>query len=375
VHRNTRRLLKLVNAMLDFSRIEAGRMHAVYEPTDLPAYTADLAGMFRAAIERAGLALVVDCPPQPEPVFVDREMWEKIVLNLLSNAFKFTFEGRIEVQLRRAGDRIELAVRDTGCGIPREDLGRVFERFHRVARARSRTHEGTGIGLSLALELARLHGGTIDVTSEPDAGTEFIVCIPAGRAHLPGDHVAAAARPAAIAGAYVEEALRWLSDPAPPGAAALTERAPADRSSGVRALGDRGPRILIADDNAEMRNYLRRVLAPHWNVISAEDGAAALAEIRRRPPDLVVTDIMMPGLDGFALLAAVRADERTRELPVIMLSARAGDEARVEGIAAGASDYLVKPFAARELVARVSSQLAAVAARRAAELHHWPRSR
>ena len=354
VHRNARRLMKLVNAMLDFSRIEAGRMRAVYEPTDLPAYTADLAGMFRAAIERAGLELVVDCPPQLEPAFVDREMWEKIVLNLLSNALKFTFEGRIEVRLRRVGDRIELAVRDTGCGIPREDLGRVFERFHRVTRARSRTHEGTGIGLSLALELARLHGGTIDVASEPDAGTEFTVRIPAGRAHLPGEHVAAAARPATTAGAYVEEALRWLPDPAPPG-----DPAPIGR----------GARILIADDNAEMRSYLRRVLAPHWRVISAEDGDAALAEIRRAPPDLVVTDIMMPGLDGFALLAAVRADERTRELPVIMLSARAGDEARVEGLAAGASDYLVKPFSARELVARVSSQLAAAAARRAAELH------
>lgn len=139
-----------------------------------------------------------------------------------------------------------------------------------------------------------------------------------------------------------------------------------ESSSGVDGVGDR---IVVADDNPEMRNYLRRVLAPHWQVIATEDGDAALAEIHRAPPDLVVTDIMMPGLDGFALLAAVRADERTRELPVIMLSARAGDEARAEGIAAGASDYLVKPFSARELVARVSSQLAAAAARRAAELH------
>jgi PAS domain S-box-containing protein len=352
VHRNARRLLKLVGAMLDFSRIEAGRMHATYEPTDLAAYTAELAGMFRAAIERAGLVLVVDCPPLPEPVFVDRELWEKIVLNLLSNAFKFTFEGRIEVRLRRAGDRVELAVRDTGCGIPREDLGRVFERFHRVARARARTHEGTGIGLSLALELARLHGGTIDVASELGAGAEFTVRIPAGRAHLPGDHVVAAARPAPSAEAYVEEAMRWLPDEVP--------RADA-------APGARRDRVLIADDNAEMRNYLRRVLAPHWHVIVTCDGAEALAEIRRAPPDLVVTDVMMPGLDGFALLAALRADERTRELPVIMLSARAGDEARIEGLVAGAGDYLVKPFSARELVARVSLQLSAVAARRAAE--------
>ncbi|HEY1553308.1 MAG TPA: ATP-binding protein, partial [Kofleriaceae bacterium] len=352
VHRNTLRLHKLVNAMLDFARIEAGRARALFAPTDLATLTTELAGMFRAAVERAGLELVVDCPPLAEPVYVDREMWEKIVLNLLSNAFKFTFHGRIRVTLRPAAEFVELTVRDTGCGIPADEVARVFERFHRVERVRARTHEGTGIGLSLALELARLHGGSIDVASELGSGTTFTVKIRAGRAHVPGDQLVAESHGNGIAAAFVEEALRWLPDET----VVRAEVAPATS----------GARVLVADDNADMRDYLRRVIAPCWQVITVADGAAALAEIRRTPPDIVVTDVMMPGLDGFGLIAALRADERTRELPVVVVSARAGDEARAEGIEAGADDYLVKPFHARELLARISTQLAAAEARREA---------
>jgi signal transduction histidine kinase len=164
-HRNALRLLKLVNTLLDFSRIEAGRVQAVYEPTDLASATAELASVFRSAIEKAGLRLVVDCMPLSEAAYVDREMWEKIVLNLLPNAFKFTFAGEIEVKLRQTGDHFTLAVRDTGTGIPAHELPKLFERFHRVAGAHGRTHEGSGIGLALVQELVKLHGGTVSVES------------------------------------------------------------------------------------------------------------------------------------------------------------------------------------------------------------------
>ncbi|RYE92997.1 MAG: two-component system sensor histidine kinase/response regulator, partial [Myxococcales bacterium] len=164
VQRNSQRLLKLVNTLLDFSRLEAGRAQAHYEPTDLGALTADLASTFRAAIERGGVRLEVDCPPLAEPVFVDHDMWEKIVLNLLSNAFKHTFDGVITVRLRDRGPDVVLEVSDTGIGIPEGELPNLFERFHRVHGARSRTHEGTGIGLALVHELTRLHRGHIDVT-------------------------------------------------------------------------------------------------------------------------------------------------------------------------------------------------------------------
>ena len=186
-HRNSLRLLKLVNSLLDFSRMEAGRVQASYEATDLAVYTAELASVFRSAIEKAGLTLTVDCPPLPEPIYIDREMWEKIVLNLLSNALKHTFEGGITVTLRWYGDFAELTVADTGVGVAAAELPHLFERFYRVKDTKSRTHEGTGIGLALVKELVALHDGTVRVESQESKGSSFIVTVKAGTAHLPSD--------------------------------------------------------------------------------------------------------------------------------------------------------------------------------------------
>ncbi len=366
VHRNGQRLLKLVNALLDFSRIEAGRTQARYEPTDLAFYTAELASGFRSACERAGLRLVVDCPPLLGPVHVDRGMWETVVLNLLSNAFKFTFQGAIAVSLRPVGEGAELRVSDSGTGILESELPRLFERFHRVEGARGRSHEGTGIGLALVQELVKLHGGTIRVESEMDHGSVFIVTVPFGTAHLPQERVLAEPT-GAPAGArtqtYVEEALRWL-----PGSAAAEGGAPVPfigAAETVVAPETGGcPRLLLADDNADMRDYVSRLLNGRYAVEAVPDGQAALAAMRANRPDLVLTDIMMPVLDGFGLLRAIREDADLRDLPVILLSARAGEEASVEGLSAGADDYLVKPFSARELIARVDTALAMVRLRR-----------
>ena len=354
-HRNALRLLRLVNSLLDFSRIEAGRIDANYEPTDLARFTAEVASVFRSAVEKAGLQLVVLCDPLPEPAYVDRGMWEKIVLNLLSNALKFTFEGHITVALRGHTDRIELRVTDTGVGIPEPDLPRMFERFHRVKHSRARTHEGTGIGLAFVQELARLHGGGVTVASEEGRGTTFTVTIRAGTSHLPSERIAAA-RPLSTSDSaipYVEEALRWL----PADASIVREPAPAEISDAHDSASDPAPRVLVADDNADMRDYLRRILGFHYHVDVVGDGRAALEQIHSHAPDLVLADVMMPSLDGFGLLASIRGDERTRSLPVILLSARAGEEARIEGLKAGADDYLVKPFSRRELLACVASQL------------------
>ena len=355
-HRNSLRLLKLVNTLLDFSRIEAGRIDASYEPTDLASFTAELASVFRSAIEKAGLRLVIACDPLPEPVHVDRDMWEKIVLNLLSNAFKFTFEGEITVTLRWSGDHVELSVADTGTGIPEADLPRMFQRFHRVKHSRARAHEGTGIGLALVQELARLHGGAVSVTSQEGRGTTFVVSVRTGTSHLLPDRIKAARQAASTSvGAmpYVEEALRWL-----PNTEEREPRALGDLSeAALRGSSTSTARIVIADDNADMRDYLSRILGQSYQVEAVADGRAALDRIHADPPDLVLSDVMMPVLDGFDLLAAIRADERSRSLPVILLSARAGEEARIEGLSAGADDYLVKPFSARELQARIASQL------------------
>jgi len=357
-HRNGLRLLKLVNTLLDFSRIEAGRVQAVYEETDLAALTAELASVFRSAIEKAGLKLTVDCPPLPEPVFVDREMWEKIVLNLLSNAFKFTFEGEIELALRPSGKLVELSIRDTGTGIPRDQLDKIFQRFHRVPGSLGRTHEGTGIGLALVQELARLHGGSVSADSVYGRESTFRVFIPRGKSHLPRKHIGATRSQTSTAlGAspFVEEAASWLRNEAVasgPSSPEIGRLPPGNATDGPKT------RILLADDNADMRGYLKRLLSSQgYEVESVADGQAALNRAKANPPDLVLTDVMMPRLDGFALLKELRADERTRALPIIMLSARAGEEARVDGLDAGAHEYLIKPFSARELLACVRSQL------------------
>ena len=357
-HRNSLRLLKLVNSLLDFSRIEAGRVEASYEPTDLARLTLALASNFRSATERAGLTLNIDCEPLPQPVFVDRDMWEKIVLNLVSNAFKFTFHGEIAVSLRTADDAVVLTVRDSGVGIPSHELPKLFERFHRVEGQRGRSFEGSGIGLALVQELVKLHGGAIDVESTVDVGTAFHVSIPFGSAHLPGERVAAPKTRALTslrAEAYVEEALRWL-----PNSGDGLEQIGSDGEEDelLLALRDDGVRrIVVADDNSDMRDYIFRLLGKRWDVEAVADGAAALDVIKRQKPDLVLSDVMMPIMDGFGLLREIRSNPQWRDIPVILLSARAGEEARVEGLEAGADDYLTKPFSARELIARINSNL------------------
>ena len=304
---------------------------------------------------------MVDCPPLPEPVYVDAEMWEKIVLNLVSNAFKFTLEGRIEVTVRQSGRHAELVVRDTGVGIPADQMPRLFERFHRVEGVTGRTQEGSGIGLALVRELVRLHGGEVDAESLAGKGTSFVVKVPLGTVHLQGLRIAPATALNSTAlrtDHYVEEASRWLPDADPAGgeATASVGTPPPEPGAGLPVSGER-PRILLAEDNADMRQYLQRLLSEHYDVKAVSDGFAALEAVKRSRPDLILTDVMMPRLDGFGLLREIRADEGLCAMPVILLSARAGEESRVEGMQAVADDYLVKPFGARELLARVSAHL------------------
>ena len=366
VHRNSLRLLKLVNSLLEFSRIEAGRVQASFEPTDLALLTRDLVSTFSSALELAGLSFTQQLPSLPDPVYVDRDMWERIVLNLLSNAFKYTLQGEIEVRLSQLVGHVQLSVRDTGIGIPPEAIPRLFNRFYRVEGAQGRNHEGTGIGLALVHELVRMHGGTVSVESEVGRGTTFTVQLPLGRAHLPAERVIAArpqrAGPRA-AREYVQEALRWLPAAQAHDTGIFLRRSEGALARNIQPAGVMA-RVLIADDNADMRSYIRELLEGQYSVETVSDGEAALESARRAVPGLIVSDIMMPRLDGFQLLRALRADPELRDVPVILLSARAGEEAVIEGLQAMADDYLVKPFSARELLARVGAQLQLAASRR-----------
>jgi PAS domain S-box-containing protein len=362
IGRNGLRLSRLVNTLLDFSRIEAGRMQARYEPVDLAAVTAELASVFRSAIDKAALDFQVDCPTLDEPVHLDRGMWEKVILNLLSNALKFTFDGSIGVAVHREGDHAVVTVADTGIGVPAAEMPRLFERFHRIENAHSRSNEGSGIGLALVQELVGLHGGTITADSTEGAGTRFTIRLPFGTAHLPAELLAPAATSIPVPGSvdpYVQEALRWLP---------LHEQGGPEVALHLGQAGETGApagsgltvsaRVLVADDNADMREYLSRLLIDAgYQVDTVTDGQAALDAVREAAPDLLVSDVMMPRLDGLALVGALRADPGTASVPVLLLSARAGQEASIEGLHAGADDYLVKPFAAAELLARVRANV------------------
>jgi CheY-like chemotaxis protein len=290
-------------------------------------------------------------------LYCDREMMDKILGNLLSNAFKFTpVGGSVDVTIvsrsgpPHAGDGgsgwLEITVTDTGTGIPAEQLGRIFDRFFQVEPTESHRHEGSGIGLALVKELVELHHGTIAVKSEVGRGTEFLMRFPLGRSHLrdeeiaetPADaHSAETGGPIGIAHAPPEET---------PGAAA-----PA-------VAGDERSIILLVEDNADVRAYVREYLAPSYRVLEAGDGLAGIAVARESVPDLIISDVMMPEKDGYQLCETLKLDERTSHIPIILLTAKAASQDRIEGLKTGADDYLIKPFEPNELQARVSNLIA-----------------
>ncbi|RDI66512.1 SpoIIE family protein phosphatase [Nocardia pseudobrasiliensis] len=335
-HRNAGRLLRLVDSLLDFSRIEAGRANANRVPTDVGLRTANIAASFAELCQRAGIELVIDC--HSVTAEIDTAMWETIVLNLLSNAIKFTFDGSIRVEVRAEPDGSRITVRDTGIGIARKHLGRLFERFYRADNARGRSVEGSGIGLSLVRGLVELQGGTVAIDSELGKGTTVTIRLPAATA-------APSAELEVISTAYdnpfVAEAGQWLIETPAPDAT------------------DGRPLVLVADDNADMRRHVDRVLSAYWRTMLVADGEAALRAVREHRPDVVITDVMMPGMDGFELVDAIRADPALASTPVLMLSARTGSDSASAGFAGGADDYLPKPFASQDLVDRVAARVAA----------------
>lgn len=353
-HRNAMRMLKLVNTLLDFSSIESGRQKAVYTRTDLGLLTQNLASNFQPVIEKAGIEFIMHTKTIIRPVYVDRHMWEKIVFNLVSNAFKYTPEGKIIVSLAEENDHAVLTVEDTGIGIPEKELPHIFERFHRVQQAAGRTYEGTGIGLSLIKEFIALHGGTIGVESTEGAGSKFIVRIPFGKDHLPDSKITddEQAFEEASSNLYLDEAVSLVE----------TEDAGTETISAENGVTNT-EKVLIVDDNPDMRKHIRSLVSARYKTVTARNGLEALQKVYTEKPHVILSDIMMPGMDGIQLLKEVKENPHTANIPVILITARAGDESKVEGYETGADDYLVKPFSSKELVARISSQIRIVNAR------------
>jgi signal transduction histidine kinase/DNA-binding response OmpR family regulator len=346
---NAQRLLGLVDQLLDVARLESGRLRLSVWRSDLAALARRTVEPYLPFAERRGIGFSLEAPAEPVEAWFDETQLEKVFANLLSNALKFTPPGgtvRVAVQAPEAGDRVLFIVQDDGPGIPADQLERIFDRFHQTAVGR--IWPGAGIGLAFARQLVELHGGTIKAESREGHGATFTVSLLRGRDHFPAD--------------LVTEGPDEPARPAPPGMPVDLPLDPAGsetaEQTATAAEDEDRTTVLVVDDHAEMRAYVRRHLEPAYRVIEAADGAAALDQVRHLPPDLVVSDVMMPGLEGNALFRALREDPELDLVPVVLLTAKASAESRIEGLRDGVDDYLVKPFDPRELRARVDNLLA-----------------
>ncbi|CED83967.1 response regulator receiver sensor signal transduction histidine kinase [Phaffia rhodozyma] len=372
--RNCQRLTRLVNMLMDVSQVDAGRMKGVFSPKQLGVYTADLASLFRSAIEKGGVTYDVDCDIEdPRLVYIDPDLYEKIIYNIIGNAFKYCLEGTIKVYLRYHANEVELSVIDTGVGIPKDDIPRIVTRFHRVASV-GRSFEGTGIGLSLTAELIRLHGGTLSVESctaeeSPTGkhGSSFIVRFPLGTEHLSPDMILDLPEPPThkamkYAKGIIDEASRWSKEEVE--TSSISDSGESSNNSNKidpsTLFWSKSDTVLIVDDNHDMRRYLMSIMSQYCTVIEACNGKEALDIVLScQPlPDLIISDVMMPIMTGFELVQTLKNQGLNISLiPVLLVTARNGDEDTVSGILMGAEDYITKPFSSREIVARAHLQM------------------
>lgn len=331
--RNSRRLLRLVNQLLDVAKLEAGAMHLAPRPLDLAQFTRGIVGAFTAVAERKGIRLTTSAPESLRGQF-DADAIEKILTNLLSNAIKFTPPGgKVDVILSNPGvGSARLVVKDSGPGIPADQIEHVFERFFQVDESAARSQPGTGIGLSLVKELVELHGGTVSVDSA-SSGTSFTATIP----YAPG-----------IDGVAIEGVADVASL-----ATAITAEQPVATEPDEQAERENVPTLLVVDDSADLRAYVRDHFAGAFRVLEAADGVEGIALARTHLPDVVLSDVMMPRADGYELVRALRANAETDFLSIVLLTAQAEDDKKLEGLERGADDYIVKPFEMRELDLRV----------------------
>ena len=362
--RNALMLMNRVNDILDFSKAEAGKFDVCPEAVDLAKIVGSLADDAATVAEAKGCTLTWRVDPALATVSLDAGHFEKIVLNLVSNAIKFTpAGGSIEVAVAAVdAERFELAVQDSGIGIAPDRLPLLFQRFSQVDHSVTRQYGGTGIGLALIKELAALMGGESGVASEPGRGSRFFVRLPRGMAPPSGPTGESASLPwPARTAREVEQRRLHLDDgnrQTGNGNENANDRQPAPGAPDEpdAAHGSRS-RVLVVDDSPDMRAYLSELLAGDYAVASAADGEQAWALMQRRPFDLIVSDVMMPALDGFGLTARIKASAGFAHLPVILLTARGGSEASVSGLESGADDYIAKPFSPLELKARVRAAL------------------
>ncbi len=343
--RNARRLLRLINQLLDISKLEAGKMRLLARPAPISKLLKPIVSAFHSLADSNRINLTLSGSGLKQRVYLDPEKMEKVMFNLLGNAFQFTSAGgEISVEVEADDQQVQIRVRDTGVGIPAQSLPYIFDRFHQADASSTRDKEGTGIGLSLVKELVELHRGTISAESVAGEGACFTVSLPLGSDHLAphelADQVLDAdqfhAGLAAVEMAHLEKGVAL---------------------SGKTNMDPMGETLLIVDDHPDIRDYIRSALSDQYRILEAVDGLHGLETAQRSKPDLIISDVMMPNMDGYDMCRALRKDKKLAHIPIIMLTAKASDEMKVEGLEIGANDYLSKPFNVRELAARVRNLL------------------
>ncbi len=349
--RNSRRLLRLVNQLLDLQRLDAGRMQPNFRPCNLVDFVGQTVDAFRAYCERKQITLTTQLAPC-SMVYLDLEKFDKVLYNLLSNAMKFTPEGgRIEVTLQPAGEHCLLKVSDTGIGIRPDQIPSLFERFRQAEGSASRSYEGSGLGLALVKKLVELHGGQISVESNYGQGTTFTVWIQVGSGHLPAHQVIDVQAEIEASRANVE-----LADISLEGCQEAT--AEAELQGEAKPSGQANSHILVVDDNLDLRTYVSSILRQQgYRVSTARNGLEGFQAAQDLRPHLILTDLMMPQVSGLDLIRMIREEEDLRGIPIILLTAKADEDTRIEGAEHGADAYLAKPFKDRELLAEVRNLL------------------
>lgn len=361
IQRNGYKLLRLINNLLDLTKLEEGKTRLKIREVNFTEYLSAILASVKPTADERRLKLFFQHPPQAVELTIDPEQFEKIILNLLSNALKFTPKGgRITVYVEEKDTTVVMTVEDTGEGIPADKLEAIFDRFSQVDGSSTRRHEGTGIGLSLAREIVNLHGGAIRAESEVGRGSRFIVELLKGDAHYPEENLDRRHedQPVPIKRRVTDaEGLRLQDIVSDFRRLQLVDLEHVDTTAGDEGVGRHENLLLVIDDNPEVLKLMRILLSDEYDLESASSAEAGLRLLRERTPDLVLCDVMMPGMDGHAFARHVKDDPDLKHIPIMLVTARTGAEMIAQGVAAGADDYISKPFDSVELKARIRSLL------------------
>ena len=341
IHRNANRLLELINQLLDLSKIETGQLKLSASKENLASFVRGLSMTFESIAEKKDIRFKVELQKEKIEAYFDKDKMEKILINVLFNAFKFTMEGgEITVSLTETNQNtVKILVHDTGIGISKKDLPKLFNRFYQVDSSHTREHEGTGIGLALTKELVELHKGKITIDSQEGEWTEVTIELPLGKEHLNEDQIVKQEE------LELEEREIIVDD-------FVSDKIVDEDLEGLAAEKNI---VLVVEDNPDVREYIRDALFHEFNIAEAVNGEQGLRKAEKIIPDLIVSDVMMPKMDGIEMLKQIKNDTKTSHIPVILLTAKSEQTDKLEGLGIGAEAYLTKPFDIKELLVRIKS--------------------